>query len=177
MTEPLVHRTKQMVHPLSGASLCTAHQLVGRPVQTDESSVWVGPSVVAARRATEAGAPSGEFTYAVIREPVAAGGERRAVVRRRTRLRSGKVVGADGRFVVECLIANRSAQGGLMRLPSPIPLPPRILVYDDQSGDLLVATVVWRRGRDVGLRFGEPERDARFHAIADSMRRKFYAVR
>lgn len=135
------------------------------------------PPVVAARRLAEAGAVSGEFTYAVIREPVAAGGERRAMVRRRTRLRSGKVVGADGQFLVECLIANRSAQGGLMRLPIPMALPSRILVYDDQSGDLLAATVVWRRDRDVGLRFGEPERDARFRAIADSMRRKFYAVR
>jgi hypothetical protein len=137
----------------------------------------VVPAVVA-RRVAEPGAPStGEFTYAVIREPVVAGGERRAVVRRRTRLRSGKVVGADGQFVVDCLIANRSLQGGLMRLPRAVALPARILVYDDHSGDLLAATVVWRRDRDVGLRFGEPERDARFRAIADSMRRKFYAVR
>ena len=134
--------------------------------------------VVAARRTTEPTPSTGEFTYAVIREPVVvAGGERRAVVRRRTRLRSGKVVGADGQFVVECLIANRSAQGGLMRLPAAIALPNRILVYDDQSGELIAATVVWRRDRDVGLRFGVPERDARFRAIADSMRRKFYAVR
>ena len=135
------------------------------------------PPAVSARRMAEAGPSPGEFTYAVIREPVVAGGERRAVVRRRTRLRSGKVVGADGRFVVECLIANRSTQGGLMRLPSAIELPARILVYDDGSGDLMAATVVWRRDRDVGLRFGQPERDARFRAIADSMRRKFYAVR
>lgn len=135
------------------------------------------PPVVAARRLAEAGAVSGEFTYAVIREPVAAGGERRAMVRRRTRLRSGKVVGADGRFVTDCLIANRSTQGGLMRLPLAVALPARILVYDDQSGELLAATVVWRRERDVGLRFGVPERDARFTAIADSMRRKYYAVR
>lgn len=134
--------------------------------------------MVAARRVAEGGASSpSEFTYAVIREPVVAGGERRATVRRRTRLRSGKVVGADGRFVTDCLIANRSAGGGLMRLPAALVLPERILVYDDQSGDLLAATVMWRRDRDVGLRFGSPERDARFRAIADSMRRKFYAVR
>ena len=125
----------------------------------------------------DAGTSSGEFTYAVIREPVVAGGERRAMVRRRTRLRSGKVVGEDGHFVVECLIANRSMQGGLLRLPTPVALPARILVYDDQSGELLAATVMWRRDRDVGLRFGEPERDMRFRAIAENMRRKFYAVR
>ena len=133
--------------------------------------------VLAARRTAEPGPSPGEFTYAVIREPVVAGGERRAVVRRRTRLRSGKVLTADGNFVAECLIANRSAQGGLLRLPAAIPLPGGVLVYDDQTGDLAAATVVWRRGRDVGLRFGGPERTTRFRAIADNMRRKYYAVR
>ena len=109
--------------------------------------------------------------------PVVAGGERRATVRRRTRLRSGKVVGQEGAFVTECLIANRSAAGGLLRLPGAVPLPDRILVYDDQSGELVSATVVWRRERDFGIRFGPPARGARCRAIADSMRRKFYAVR
>ena len=135
------------------------------------------PPVVAARRIETAGASRDDFTYAVLKEPAGGGGERRAAVRQRTRLRSGKVVGADGRFVVECLLANRSSQGGLLRLPSPLALPPRILVYDDQSGDLLAATIIWRRDRDFGLRFTPPERTARFQAIADSMRRKFYAVR
>ena len=134
------------------------------------------PPVSGARRIETAGASSGAFTYAVLKEPAAAG-ERRASVRQRTRLRSGKVVGADGQFVVDCLLTNRSSQGGLLRLPSPLALPPRILVYDDQSGDLLAATIIWRRDRDFGLRFTPPERTARFQAIADSMRRKFYAVR
>lgn len=134
------------------------------------------PPVVAARRIEADRASRGDFTYEVIAAPAAAG-ERRAAVRHRTRLRSGKVVGADGRFVVECLLANRSSQGGLLRLPSPLALPDRILVYDDQSGDLLAATVIWRRGRDHGLRFATPARTAWFQAIANSMRRKFYAVR
>ncbi len=130
------------------------------------------------RRHRRAPPPAGEFTYAVIREPVVAGGERRAVMRRRTRLRSGKVVGADG--AVRGRVPDRQPLGA-GRADAPAgrraALPARILVYDDQSGDLLAATVVWRRARDVGLRFGVPERDARFRAIADSMRRKFYAVR
>ena len=120
------------------------------------------PPVMAARRTAEPGPSAGEFTYAVIREPVVAGGERRAVVRRRTRLRSGKVLKADGAFVLECLMANRSAQGGLMRLPAAVALPDEILIYDDLTGDLVAATVVWRRGRDVGLRFVRLERD---HAL------------
>lgn len=135
------------------------------------------PTTVSARKVVAGGAAHDEFTYAVLREPVISGGERRVTVRRRTRLRSGKVIGADGQFVSECLIANRSSQGGLMRLPTSLALPDRILVYDDQSGDLIAATIIWRRDRDVGLRFGAPEPMARLASIADSMRRKFYAVR
>ncbi len=135
------------------------------------------PPLVAARKVGTESASRDDFTYVVLREPVIAGGERRAVVRRRTRLRSGKVVGADGQFVVECLIANRSNQGGLLRLPSPMALPNRILLYDDQSGELLAATIMWRRDRQIGIRFGVPERSARFIAIANSMKRRFYAVR
>ncbi len=135
------------------------------------------PPTVSARKVAAGGAAHDEFTYAVLREPVISGGERRATVRRRTRLRSGKVIGADGGFVTECLIANRSSQGGLMRLPTAMALPDRILVYDDQSGGLVAATVIWRRDRDCGLRFGMAGPAARLASIADSMRRKFYAVR
>lgn len=142
---------------------------------------------VAARRVAAPGLGRDDFTYTVVAacvatEPAAPGAgeqgeERRGTLRRRTRLRSGKVVGPDGLFVVECLIANRSAQGGLLRLPSVLALPPRILLYEDQTGELAAATVVWRRGRDLGIRFSPADRGERHRAIADSMRRKFYAVR
>lgn len=134
-------------------------------------------AVVVARRVAGSHAPpGGDFTYAVVKEPVRAGGERRAVVRRRTRLRSGKIACADGAFLVECLIANRSAGGGLLRLPVPLAVPDALLLYDDQTQELVAASVVWRRGRDLGIRFGH-ERGARHRTIADSLRRKFYAVR
>lgn len=135
------------------------------------------PPVVAARKVGDGGGSPDDFTYAILAEPVRAVGERRAMVRSRTRLRSGKVMSADGQFVAECLIANRSIQGGLLRLPGTIALPGRILLYDDQSGDLLAATVIWRRGRQIGIRFGVAERSARLQSIAGNMRRKFYAVR
>ncbi len=135
------------------------------------------PPTVAARRVGTPVASRDDFTYAVLKDPPAASGDRRGAVRRRTRLRSGKLVAADGQFVVECLIANRSSEGGLLRLPRVLALPDRILLYDDQSGDLVAATVVWRRDRDLGIRFGVPERTPRLRAIADNMRRKFYAVR
>ncbi len=41
----LVHRLRRKVHLPSEMNRCTASKLVGRPFQTDESSVWVGPLV------------------------------------------------------------------------------------------------------------------------------------
>ena len=136
------------------------------------------PILVAARRIASPVAARHEFTYAVLREPVAPHiyGERRDGCRRRTRLRSGKIIDADGHFVVECLIANRSASGGMLRLPGSMALPGRILLYDDQSGELQAASVIWRRDREIGIRFTPVHRSERHRAIADSMRRKFYAM-
>ena len=51
------------------------------------------------------------------------------------------------------------------------------MLYDDQSGELLHATVIWRRDREAGIRFAATERSERLRAIADGMRRKFYAMR
>ncbi len=136
------------------------------------------PKLVAARRTASPAAGHDEFTYAVLREPAAPRleGERRDGCRQRTRLRSGKVIDADGHFLVECLIANRSASGGLLRLSGGMALPGRILLYDDQSGELRLASVIWQRDREIGVRFTPAERSERHRAIADSMRRKFYAM-
>ncbi len=156
---------------------------------TLKGGIRTGPAgaVVAARRTASPASAPGEFTYAVLREPSSSRpggepvasrpGERRDGSRQRTRLRSGKIVDQDGHFVVECLIANRSASGGLLRLPGAAALPGRILLYDDQSGDLQAANVIWRRDREIGIRFAAADRCERHRAIADSMRRKFYAMR
>ena len=55
-------------------------------------------------------------------------------------------------------------------------LPDRILLYDDQSGEVQAASVIWRRDGEIGIRFTPVDRPAHHRAIADSMRRKFYAM-
>ena len=152
--------------------------------ETDRPGAPAGPIVqVEARKAGPMAAeqPAGDgFTYRVLSdaERTGAAGDRRGSARQRTRLRSGKLVARDGRFLTECLIYNRSALGCLLRLPGPLALPATLLVYDDQADCLLQATVIWRRDREVGIRFTQPTGDTTRHqAIADSMRRKFYAVR
>ena len=137
------------------------------------------PHTVSARKSTGPSAAGEDFAYTVLKEaaPSRAPADRRGDQRRRTRLRSGKIISDDGQFVIECLIVDRSALGGKLRLPKLSPLPARVMLYDDQSGELLQATVIWRRDRETGIRFSATERNERFRAIADAMRRKFYAMR
>ncbi len=134
---------------------------------------------VSARKTNGPSGAGEDFTYSVLKEVASARppADRRGDQRRRTRLRSGKIIDDDGQFVIECLIVDRSFLGGKLRLPKISPLPARVMLYDDQSGELLQATVIWRRDRETGIRFTATERNERYRAIADAMRRKFYAMR
>lgn len=120
---------------------------------------------------------AGECTYTVIEPPrPAPSGDKRIRPRRRTRLRTGKVLDGKGRFLTECLIYDRSETGGRLRLPAGIVLTPTVLLYEDQSATLCQAAIVWRMARDVGLRIRPCTPDARTRALAAEMRRRFYAV-
>jgi hypothetical protein len=104
--------------------------------------------------------------------------DKRIRPRRRTRLRSGKILDARNRFVIECLVHDRSADGARLRLMRPVPLPPRFRLYDDGDASLAAVEIVWRRGHDVGVRFREeagPVALTRSERIA--LGAKFYAVR
>lgn len=119
-------------------------------------------------------APLGECTYAVIDTPAR---DKRSRPRQRTRLRTGKILDRDGRFLTECLIYDRSEHGGRLRLPAGVGLPPAIQLYDDQNATLLQADVVWRTGREAGLTFRAAPATARTRALEAEMRRRYYAVR
>ncbi len=136
------------------------------------------PKTVSARKTAAPSSGDTEFTYTVLKETASARlpADRRSDRRRRTQLRSGKIINDKGQFVIECLIVDRSSFGGKLRLPKISPLPARVMLYDDQTGELFHATVIWRRDRETGIRFTATERNERFRAIADAMRRKFYAM-
>lgn len=124
--------------------------------------------------------PAGDFTYTVVVDPVAApaaSDDRRRAPRQRTRLRSGKIVDSAGNFVADCLVHDLSRRGGRIRLPAVTALPRAIQIYDDQTGLLHRATVLWRHERDAGIAFDPARDDPRGQAIAAALRRKFYAVR
>ena len=119
------------------------------------------------------------FTYTVLIDPKPAskaGDDRRDAPRRRTRLRSGKIVDARDGFVTECIVHDLSDTGMRLRVPAGVTLPASFQVYDDQSGRLQRATVSWRRADEAGIHFTPSEDTPRSRTVAADMRRKFYKM-
>lgn len=78
--------------------------------------------------------------------------EKRTSARRRTRLRGGKIVDTTGKFVVECLIYDRSGQGARIALVAPVAVPPLFRLFDEESNAMLTAEIVWQRRNMLGVR-------------------------
>ena len=128
---------------------------------------------VEARRVAGAAPSTGDFTFTVLLES----DERRLDRRQRTRLRSGKIVDRTGRFVTDCLLHDLSATGGRLRVAPAVVLPPAIQVYDDQTGLVRDAVVLWRKDGEAGVRFAPALDTPESRRVAAEMRRKFYAVK
>ena len=107
-------------------------------------------------------AERGQVAYRVVRvvpppppRPAAASlpeGESRAQARRKTRLRSAKVLDEANRFLCEAVVQNRSADGFRLLLARNVALPARFGLHDDEAGELFTVSLAWRRGATVGLR-------------------------
>ena len=103
-------------------------------------------------------ARSGQIAYRVLdgSSPAPAapgrGSELRLDARRRTRLRSAKVLDAANAFVCEAIIQDRSVAGLRLLLARNVGLPGRFGVHDDETGEVLTVTAAWRRGQSLGVR-------------------------
>jgi hypothetical protein len=102
-------------------------------------------------------ARSGQVAYRVVdasspAPAVGRGSELRRDARRRTRLRSAKVLDAANAFVCEAIIQDRSAAGLRLLLARNVGLPGRFGVHDDETGEVLTVTAAWRRGQTLGVR-------------------------
>ncbi len=136
------------------------------------------PAILDARKAGDGRCEAGTVTYTILDAPRPATpkGERRSGPRQRVRLRSGKVLDADGRFLTECVFTDLSPTGSRIRPPAGTALPDELYLYDDTTGLLHRAAVLWRRGSELGLRFKPQAPSARTRSLASEMRRKFYAM-
>jgi len=106
------------------------------------------------REAAESLARQGIATYSVDLDerPAPRAKEARAQARARTRLRSAKVIDANNAFLCEALVHDRSPDGMRLLLARNVGLPPRFGVFEDENGELVTATLAWRRGHTIGLR-------------------------
>ena len=68
-------------------------------------------------------------------------------------LKSGKIVFAGGSFSVDCTIRNLSETGGRLLVPTTVVIPDRFNLVDVQARTRRQATVVWRKGDQIGVRF------------------------
>jgi hypothetical protein len=120
---------------------------------------------------------AGAVTYCVIPAPSAFPSDQRIQPRRRTRLRSAKVLDRANRFLIDATIIDRSNEGLRLRLARDGEIPERFRLFDDEAGLVLGARLIWRRQAMIGVRIdpGGPL-PATPREIA-SLRGKFYAMR
>jgi hypothetical protein len=109
--------------------------------------------------------------------PKTTGRELRLTGRRRTRLRSAKILDAANAFVCDCLIYDRSATGLRLTLARDLGLPPQFQVHDDETGAVELAATVWRRGATLGVRFCGYGASTLRPSERAALRGRYYAVR
>ncbi|MBV2144358.1 PilZ domain-containing protein [Falsochrobactrum sp. TDYN1] len=79
--------------------------------------------------------------------------DRRTEERQRTRLRSGKIVSLDGRFIIECQFSDIAPHGAKLRTLEASGVPERFWLFDDFYVRALLARTIWRDGSELGVRF------------------------
>lgn len=103
--------------------------------------------------------------------------ERRGGRRFRTRLRSGKIVSLEGRFLIECQFHDLADGGARIRPVGPYRLPDRFWLFDDHERNVAYAEVAWRNGSGIGVSFEcEPDAVALSHERIAHLARKYYGL-
>jgi hypothetical protein len=123
----------------------------------------------------------GEIAYWVVspetRPPQGERADRRLDPRQRNRLRSAKLLDGAYRFVCEGRICDRSRDGLRLALARDIALPHELAVHIDETSEVRVAKVIWRRGSTIGLRLHSvaPEEALR-PCDRYALRERYYAI-
>jgi hypothetical protein len=71
-------------------------------------------------------------------------------------LKAGKIAYANGSIVIDCTIRNLSDTGARLQVPTSVAIPDRFEFGEAASARRRRATVMWRRGDLMGIRFDEP---------------------
>ncbi|MCI0467561.1 MAG: PilZ domain-containing protein [Beijerinckiaceae bacterium] len=95
-------------------------------------------------------APENGFYYVVRTAPQ---DDKRAFRRRRTRLRTGKILSADSLYLIDCQIFDCSETGARLRLFENWPVPFKFRLFDESAERIGDARVVWQKDRQIGIEF------------------------
>ena len=102
--------------------------------------------------------------------------EKRRSSRMPTRLRPGKLLTEEGRFIGDCAITDRTEVGVRVRVFEPHRLPAEMSLFDERDTLRWGVELVWTDGAEAGLRFVTPSSAV----AADDLERiagRYYAVR
>jgi PilZ domain len=78
--------------------------------------------------------------------------DKRDDARRRT-LKGARIVYGGGAFTIDCTIRNISTTGARLQVPTSITVPDTFTLIELQGGAGRAATVIWRKGDTIGVRF------------------------
>ena len=87
-------------------------------------------------------------SYSVVH---AARADKRRLGRQRSRLKTGKIIDRDNRFICDCSFYDLSQGGARVRLMQAVDLPEIVRIYRDSDGAVFTARPVWRSGVEIGL--------------------------
>jgi hypothetical protein len=126
-------------------------------------------------------ASRGEIAYCVVSDdkpsPEDKSADLRAHPRERTRLRSAKLLDGGCRFLSEGRICDRSRDGLRLALARDLALPRELAVHIDETSEVRVAKIIWRRGSTIGVRLqGTLPADAMTASRRSALRERYYAI-
>ncbi|MCO4315677.1 PilZ domain-containing protein [Phyllobacterium sp. 21LDTY02-6] len=105
------------------------------------------------------------------------GPDQRLEERKRTRLRSGKIISVDGRFIVECQFYDLTENGARIRLARKAIVPEQFWLFDDQYCGVLLGQSVWSEGMEIGIRFITPaDVPPLGEAVLEALSGKYYSL-
>ncbi len=80
-------------------------------------------------------------------------GQRRRAERISTRLKPGKLLSTQGRFLADCAITDRSGEGARVRVFGTADLRSQMILFDETETVAWPAELAWDQGSEAGLRF------------------------
>ena len=126
-------------------------------------------------------ASRGEIAYCEISENTCSiagsGADLRAHPRKRSRLRSAKLLGDGFRFLSEGRICDHSRDGLRLALARDVTLPRKLAVHIDETAEVREAKIVWRRGSTIGVWLQEAVlADVMSASRRSALRERYYAI-